>query len=213
MISPIFTTIVISFLIILIYLKRTTNTFNIGEKALHDKEIQANNTRKQSLAELSYINIPLDKLPFNAVNDNPEIENIEAAIKDISNKKIVNFTGITNTDLKLTYGVANLPILTEYDQNFTALVSSLNTWGNLLLANKLTADAKCVLEYAVDIGSDIKSTYDNLADIYVANFEFDKIDILTEKANNLNSLMKNPIINSLNEKSDINKFVSSNESN
>ena len=213
MISPIFTTIVISFLIILIYLKRTTNTFNIGEKALHDKEIQANNTRKQSLAELSYINIPLDKLPFNAVNDNPEIENIEAAIKDISNKKIVNFTGITNTDLKLTYGVANLPILTEYDQNFTALVSSLNTWGNLLLANKLTADAKCVLEYAVDIGSDIKSTYDNLADIYVANFEFDKIDILTEKANNLNSLMKNPIINSLNEKSDINRFVSSNESN
>ena len=58
MISPIFTTIVISFLSIMIYMKVTTARFNTGDDKRLEEERQANSVRRKSLDELEYINIP-----------------------------------------------------------------------------------------------------------------------------------------------------------
>ena len=145
MISPIFTTIVISFLAIMIYMKVTTNRFNTGDEKRIEEERLSNSVRKKSLDELDYITIPFDSLPFSTKDGaessaepgtedtDPAIAKDEADILALKDKKIVNFTGISNTDLKFTYGAPNLPILTEYDQNFTELVRSLDSWGTHLL--------------------------------------------------------------------------------
>ncbi len=207
MISPIFTTIVISFLFILIYMKTTTNKFNTGDARVLEEERQANSTRKKSLDELEYITIPFESLPFGSNDGNELLINDEEAILALKDKKVVNFTGISNTDLKLTYGAPNLPILSEYDQNYTSLVKSLDSWANHLLENGLKAEARKVLEFAVECRTDLKSTYLPLADIYVETFEFDKIDKLIETADGINSLMKGPIKRALKEKCDLTKYV------
>ena len=217
MISPIFTTIVISFLSIMIYMKITTNRFNTGDEKRLEEERQANSVRKKSLDDLEYITVPFDSLPFNHRGSEDEggtsqdtdevLAADEAAVLDLKDKKIVNFTGISNTDLKLNYGAPNLPILSEYDQNYTNLVKSLDSWGNHLLERGLKAEAKTVLEFAVSCRTDLKSSYLPLADIYVDNFEFDKLDHLIEVADGINSIMKGPIVRALKEKGDITKYV------
>ena len=208
MISPIFTTIVISFLCIMIYMKTTTNKFNTGDAAALEREHKANGVRKQSLDELNYIEIPFEYLPFDESITDETLINDMNLIKGFSDKKIVNFTGISNTDLKERYGVANLTLLTEYDQNFTSLVKALDSWGEHLINLEMIEDARVVLEYAVSIESDIKSTYVALAGIYAESFEFDQIDVLKSHAENLKSLMQMPILRALKEKSDMTQYVS-----
>ena len=97
--------------------------------------------------------------------------------------------------------------MTEYDQNFTELVRALDSWGTHLLGQGKTAQARTVLEFAVECRTDLKSSYVQLADIYAENFEFDRIDHIIEIADGLNSLMKGPIVRALKEKCDINKYV------
>ena len=207
MISPLFTTIVITFLIAFIYLKSTANKVSIHEDKVFEKEREANNTRKQSLDNLPYITVPIEELPLDATDDDA-LNELQDTIRSLSDKKIVNFTGISNTDLKLNYGAANLPELTEYDQNYTTLVTALNDYGNLLINKEETKKAKTVLEYAVSCHTDIKASYVALASIYAENFEFDQIDHLIEIAEGLNSLMKEPIIRALKEKSDLSNYIS-----
>lgn len=216
MISPIFTTVVISFLCIMIYMKTTTNKFNTGDEKRLEEERLANSVRKKSLDELDYIIIPFDSLPFSG-SSSPGAESggspddviaaDEEAVLDLKDKKIVNFTGISNTDLKLTYGAPNLPILSEYDQNYTNLVKSLDSWGNHLLERGLKAEGRRVLEFAVECRTDLKSSYLPLADIYAENFEFDRLDHLIEIADSINSIMRGPIKRALKEKGDITKYV------
>ena len=116
-------------------------------------------------------------------------------ITGLKDKKILNLTGISNTELKLSYGAANL---TEYDDNFTTLIKAIASLGHALIDNNDTADALSFLEYGISIGSDISSNYIDLAIIYAATDRFDDIRKLKEKAGMLKSLSRDNIIEQLN---------------
>ena len=113
--------------------------------------------------------------------------------------KILNLTGITNTELKEQYGVANLTILSDYDNNYTTLVNTIARWGARLIDLEYNDEAVTVLEYGLSIGTDVSRNYLILADIYRKKGETDKIDALITRASTLKSLMKNSILSKLNE--------------
>ena len=115
------------------------------------------------------------------------------------NFKILNLTGITNTELKEQYGVANLTVLTDYDNNYTTLVNTIARWGARLIDLEYNDEAVTVLEYGLSIGTDVSRNYLILADIYRKKGETDKIDALITRASTLKSLMKNSILSKLNE--------------
>lgn len=175
--------------------KSDRKTRKVKESFL-EKEVNSNLTRKQSLDDLDYITIPLNKLPFYS-NASEEILSCQQTIHNLSDKKIVNLTGISNTDLKLKYGAANLEELIDYDKNFTNLSRVLYSWGQELYNTDKKSDAKTVLEFAVSCKSDISKIYTLLATIYDEAGEKDNIHKLIASAEELNSLMKNPIIKSL----------------
>lgn len=175
-----------------------------GDKLRDDyweRENLANSTRKQNLDDLPYIYIPLNDLPFRSVSgkipEDEELSAIEAEIRTLAEKKIVNFTGISNTDLKLKYGAPNLDLLTEYDENFTTLCQLLFRWGQKLNALSLQKETIQVLEYGVNIGSDIRGHYLLLANLYRNTSQNSKIQSLIDRAETLNSLNKNGIIRGL----------------
>ncbi|MCH5272285.1 MAG: hypothetical protein J1E35_01300 [Lachnospiraceae bacterium] len=126
-----------------------------------------------------------------------ELAETEYAVCALSGKRILNLSGISNTDLRLTYGTANLEPLTAYDQNFTLLIRSLQKWGALLVSAGHSQDAVTVLSYAVNIGSDIAGTYALLARLYKENGELQKISELKEHAEQLSTLMKPSILKDL----------------
>ena len=109
-------------------------------------------------------------------------------------KRILNLTGVSNTDLKLQYGAANLPELMQYDQNFTLLARTLNTWGQRLQELSYTQEAVCVLAFAVSVKSDIRATWQLLAQLYAESGDFSKIQEMKTAAAELNSLTKQPIL-------------------
>lgn len=179
--------------------KRQQRIAENREKEFWARERKANSVRKKPLDDLDYVKIPLDKLPMDALPDNERAEEYRSLLTSLSTQPIVNLTGFTNTDLKLEYGTANITPLSQYDQNYTVLVRTLQQWADLLLDSGLTDDAETVLAYAVSIGTDVSHTYYALAKIYAGRKEYDKIADLIHRAEGLRSALRNSIVRTLQE--------------
>jgi hypothetical protein len=196
-----------SFILLCIFLNfrmgRISRKVEQREEDFWKKELESNNVRKKSLDNLDYIHIPTDKLPFGTAGDNKTLQSAEDDVLALSNEKIVNFTGITNTDLKLEYGTANITVLTQYDQNYTALVCALQKWGQELYNQGRYEDAATVLEFSVRTRTDISSTYRLLLDLYQTKLGLNedeirrKLEALLPIAKNLNALSRKQIVDSI----------------
>lgn len=167
--------------------------------AFWEREALANSTRKQSLDNLPYITIPYETLPFSIMTDDENVAEYHRIMETLRDKKIVNFTGQTNTDLKLAYGAPNITLLTSYDQNYTTLVRTLQKWAELLFAAGYVNETVTLLEFAVSTHTDVSATYRLLASIYHDKQEADKIELLKETAAGLKSAMRPVILRNLEE--------------
>ena len=166
------------------------------EEEFWEKELAANNVRKRSLAGLDYIKVPED-LVDEQLLDLPEYKDKCRIIRELQEKTIVNLTGQSNTDLKLQYGTANITVLTEYDQNYTLLVSTLQELGRMLYDKGLVDEATKLLEYAISIGTDVSLTYYLLADIYYQAGTPERVNELIDAAKQIRGMMREPILKHL----------------
>ena len=175
---------------------RTNHIRKSEQEAFWEKENRANTTRKKDISSLDYIQIPLESLPFPDTEDE-ELSETQEKLRFLATQKIVNFTGITNTDLKLAYGAPNITLLTEFDQNYMELVRTLYKYGRLLHESGRSVDAKSVLEYGLAVHTDVSANYTLLAEIYKEENEASRIDFVIEHAEKLNSMTKNALLSSL----------------
>ena len=169
------------------------------EQSFWARERQANSVRRKSLDSLNYIHIPMDRLPFDIMADNSNIAEYQTLIRDLSTQSIVNLTGYSNTDLKLEYGTANITVLSEYDQNYTILVRTLQQWADTLYDAGYVEEACVLMEFAVSTGTDTSRTYYKLADIYMASGDIFQIEHLIAQAENLRTSTKDTIVRTLRE--------------
>ena len=88
-------------------------------------------------------------------------------IEALKEKKILNLSGFTNTDLKLEYGVGNLTELTDYDNNYVTLSRSLARIAELLTEQGLKKEAAAFLEFGIATHTDIGKNYTLLAGYYI----------------------------------------------
>ena len=197
MISPLFTTIVIIAGFIFVFMKITSEKPGDGIRSFREKERRADSTLKQPLDNLPFIQVPLDSIPSPEPAINEKCAAILNELNTLAGKKIVNLTGISNTDLKLTYGAPNLPILTEYDQNFTSLCMNLHELG---CEYKLTGhedEAIATFNAAISVGTDISGTYTTLAEMYAEKGLYVEIQRLINCADNIRSLTRTSTIKKL----------------
>ena len=184
---------------------------NIKEKEIDrdfwKREHDANFTRKKSLDSLSLVHIPADRLPFSVPLPDATAKEAASTVQNLVDQgaKIANLTGLSNTDLKLEWGTANLPALTEFDDNYTTLVKALHAWGKGLLDAGFYKEAADVLEFSVSTRSDIRATYELLADLYQTKLGLSltesrqKIAALEQIASQLSTLNRNQILRFLQE--------------
>ncbi|MDD6037537.1 MAG: hypothetical protein PUD20_01870 [bacterium] len=159
-------------------------------------EQEANWVRKKNIDDLDYIKIPFDSFPIGKYSD-PVILACEQELKELSGKLICNLNGISNTQLKLTYGPANLDTLSQCDTNYSTLVSLLANYSEQLFALGDYTNAETVAEYAVSIGSDVGKTFELLASIYAQTNDTAKLEALQNAARNLHSIRRNSILRKL----------------
>lgn len=146
-------------------IRKHTRISKKGIDEFWKKEALANQTRKSDISTLEYISIPLHDLPLNDTEDST-MNAYRDTILSLADKKILNLSGFTNTELKLQYGTANLALLTECDTNYAVLISTLHKWGERLANQGNKEDAIAVLELAVRCHTDAKNTYRLLAKLY-----------------------------------------------
>ena len=164
-----------------------------------DREQLANQVRRKPLDDLDYVKLSLDTLPITTMAEDVTIKDCLDTLAVLAGEKIVNFAGLTNTDLKLAYGTANISILSQYDQNFTLLVQTLQKWARTLHEAGYISEARQVLEYAVSIHSDAGTSYRLLATIYDRDGEQEKVVALYDAALALTSPSGKTIARTLRE--------------
>ena len=135
----------------------------------------------------------------------PDSEEYRAAVhqlQSLSGKQILDLSGQTNTDLKLAYGAANLPVLMECDQNYLVLARTLSRMAKLLYEAERYDAAESVLCFALEAGSTIRSDYELLAVIYGKRRDYHKLDTLIARAECLETSTKASLLASLQELKD-----------
>lgn len=180
-------------------IKRPNKTYRKNQELFWRKESASNATRKKSLEALSFVNIPLEEFPLDVLKDNEVALGLQSTLIELGNAKILNLTGISNTDLKLKHGTANITVLSEYDANYTLLARTLQSYGALLYQEQYRAEALIILEFAITTNTDVSGTYKLLTTIYIEDNRPDKIKLLITQAQQLSSLTKNQILRALQE--------------
>lgn len=194
---PLMLIIILAFTIWLHFMiRKSDRNSRENKEKFWEEETKSNQVRKVDISGLDYIKIPMDTLPIFETTDKTLVS-IHKTITDLSQKSILNLTGLSNTELKLHYGVANLTFLSECDNNYTLLVRTLYQWGSYLYQIGNVEDALKVLEYGITCKTDVGKHYHLLATIYKDTNKSDKITNLIEVAESISSLMKDSILKDL----------------
>ena len=180
---------IIILVLIQLYIKKSDTSQKNNIKKFWEREQKANATRKKEN----------NTLLSDILKNNPEADSAYNKIISVKDKNIINLTEYSNTDLKLKYGVANLEALTEYEDNYTLLIKNLAVLGHILKEQDDITDATHYLEYSIRIGSDIRSCYADLKDIYISQNHTEKLEKLRQYASLIKSVNKELIINLLND--------------
>lgn len=191
-------------LLLILLLKHRLNSLEHLEEQENDafwsKENKASLPIQKSMDDLVFLTIPADRLPFHDATDAKLIA-IQNTILELSQQKICNLSGISNTDLKLKYGAGNLSELSEYDQNYAALLRTLADWSARLFELGYDEDALTVANYALDCKTDVSKTYSTLARIYKKRGQIDQLYALIPIAESVSTMidLKKVIYDVLNE--------------
>lgn len=180
-----------SFLALCYVVSRNVSRFKKTHGQSHEEfleqESKANSVRKADISALSYVEIPLDKLPLDALSA-CGYSALAEELRALASVKILNLSMYTNTELKLMYGPANLTALSDCDDAYTSLIMLLNKIGASLLEADRPDDAEKFLSFAISIGSDITTSYTMLATLYAKKHDINRIDRLIGNADSLTSL-------------------------
>lgn len=203
---PILLAFVVLFAIWINYQIRRSNKNTSEKDDFWQRETKANFTRKTDISSLNYITIPFHELPFSLEYGNYclphdieeekklEIQSYEKIVLSLKDKKILNLTGYSNTDLKLAYGAANLPFLMQYDENFSKLSRALSKWGKLLFEIGAFSEAEKVLEFALSSKSDIEEVFFTLAKLYRQDNKITKLERLKASTDCFDELRRDSVL-------------------
>lgn len=162
-----------------------------------ERERLANNTRKKDISGLNYLSFSVGRIPVPDTDDE-KLAAILTDLKRLAEQKIIDLSQYSNTDLKLMYGPANLPALSEYDDNYHKLANALLDYANCQLQLGFTDAAIAVLEYAVELRIRLSQIYLLLAKLYREQQTPEKIKSIRDALSETEESFQNFILPKLN---------------
>ena len=180
-------------------MRKSNSSVSEESKSFWERENQANFARTRDISTLDYLSIKEGELPFaTSFADLDEREaDLEQRVRETANRKMINLSAYTNTDLKEQYGVANLEELSNCDQNFLLFIRALANWGTYLYEKEDYSRSRQIMEYSRLIGSDISSVYTTLGNIYAMEGNMAKVDELIAEIEQSDFSLKSSILKQL----------------
>jgi hypothetical protein len=196
---PILAAITLIFIVWLHYeIRKTSSSSKKATNNFWNKESESNLVRRMDISGLNYLTLDTRFLPMEDHEDQT-INSYRDSILKLTDKKMLNLAGLTNTELKYKYGAPNINLLAEYDNNYTILVSMLQKWAERLNNGGFTDEALSVLEYALTFPTDVAKSYKLLAELYKKKNTPHKIDDLIPIIMETAILDKTNLIDELNK--------------
>ncbi len=176
---PVASILIIIFILWLNYeIRKGKKTTQKSLDLFWQKEYDSNLTRRKDISGLDYLSVTLENLPLQDFEDDT-INSYRDTVLKLSERKMINLSGQTNTELKFEYGIANFNLLSSYDNNYTAFVSMLQKWAARLKERGYISEAQAVLEFSVfTCKTDVIQAYRMLAKIYHSQNRSDQITSL-----------------------------------
>ncbi|MCR5626284.1 MAG: hypothetical protein K6F99_03090 [Lachnospiraceae bacterium] len=195
---PIFTSIILLVILLNFRLRRQKKKELKSDEDYWKKEREAFTTPRKDISNLPYIKIPED-LPLDFPCEDDLVTECRNTIKNLSKDKIINLNGMSNTDIRLTYGTLNYEPLAMADTRYLTLIRYLSQLGQKYCELGFTKEAEEILKYSLDIGSDVKSSFLTLANIYYDSGREELMATLQEKAAAITTLSRDSVVNALSE--------------
>ncbi|MBQ9504585.1 MAG: hypothetical protein IJU93_06205 [Lachnospiraceae bacterium] len=195
---PIFTSIILLVIIFQINLRRINKKEAQQEKEYWERERAAFIAPRKDISGLDYIKMP-EGLPLDFPIEDKKAEELRTRLINLSKQKIINLYGMSNTDIRLTYGALNFETLSMADTRYLIFIRTLSELAGVYYDQGFIDEARTILEYAIDIDSDVRNTYVLLTKIYKAAGETEKVAGLKEKAENIKTLSRDGVVAALNE--------------
>lgn len=157
------------------------------------REEQANRTRKKDISNLPYVHVSPTQIP-NVENASESIIESRNQVLELLDNTMLDLSDYTNTDLKISFGVANFTNLSAYDNNYTNLLTALSTFARHLTEEKYFDAAKSVYQLSIEIGSKKSTDYCELAETYLALDEPGQLSSLIDSVSKNNDLPRQKLI-------------------
>ena len=175
-------------------------------KSYHAREQEARFARNKDISNIELFVPDLTGLPLHIQEGNKsafstDTDIVEAHLEELvissSKEPMLNLQSMSNTDIKLEYGVGNFQTVSKYDQNYLYFTSNVFQWGKYLYDNKLFDDARVVLEYVLTLSDNMSLAYTMLGSIYLSQGEIQLITELIHKVETSDSLTGKSTCNKL----------------
>lgn len=151
-----------------------------------------------TIKESDYVVIPLSTFPFGLCED-PYMVEMENAIKTLSEEKLLNLTGLSNTDVKLKFGANHFDEATLAGEKYDELIKNLVNYAIELDDHGFSSESEKMLEYLIGIDCDMKSAYITLGKLYASGNKIGKIKDLIERVDSSSLSIKNATKTQLSE--------------
>jgi len=183
---PILTLIIIFWLVVRVFAKRSTKGAGEGTKKLLNDDYIANSARTKEIEESLFYMPDISRLPIrkyeDIANESVTAQRQAKAIALAESKMIGGVSGLSNIDLKNMFGPAQLEKVAKYEENFSKYMHALRFWSESLIKDGHLGDAQIVLEESIKGGSEISAAYTLLAEIYYGKKDTAAIKALAKTA-------------------------------
>ena len=130
---PVFFLIAVIFTLLIRYeAKKGDSQSKKTSEAFWKAESEASFTRKQDISGLPYIQFPAELVESLPTLSDPRYNSLLADLNALAGQPILRLSGITNTELRATYGSGNFAFLAECDERYDKLYMSLKEAGEIL---------------------------------------------------------------------------------
>ncbi len=195
---------VLAILIFRHHLRKNSKAQDEVTRAFWKKEESSLIVRKKSLDPEDYIHPSLTVDDFKGEDYYQGIGNVqlyrhETYLLDLLPLDMVNFSHMTNTDLRINFGTAMLTVIEKNENNYTAYINTLFKLAKGVFESGDLDYACQLLEEGIKVGTDNRQHILLLAELYLKQNRREAFDNLYQLAEQNESLTKKALLESLNE--------------
>lgn len=183
-------------------IKKTSKKENAAKEAFWEEEQASLSVRKKEFAPSDYLKPDMSRLSMvtpseMASGDAMHLSQLRQRLKALESMDMMNFSHLSNTEIRMRFGTANQSIITTNEQHLHVFFKTLYEYGVFMERHNETDEAIAAFELAVDLGSDYSNHYVELAKLYEAKNDSRSILKLIQKADTIKTLNRSLILNKL----------------